>query len=210
MTTFRSTRWSAVNDGLKRSGRAGEFEIAAVSVPQDDGLVLVVPYTSKTFRLIELWTILAQVPVENHDGSHSIRTAEGCGHQVSGAISNLVKMLKVLVFVSSLWGVRVWDLDVKGDRVFGDVLGEVAHCVEHGLFVELVGAGVDDDWRVHKVTRPIGAAVFVQRQVPVDPTRHPVVQVLYGKRKHAVALLLILIFSLRAELRNATWMMSTA
>ena len=86
----------------------------------------------------------------------------------------------------------------------------MAHGVEHGLFVELVGAGVDDDWRVHKVTRPIGAAVFVQRQVPVDPTRHPVVQVLYGKRKHAVALLLILIFSLRAELRNATWMMSTA
>ena len=55
---------------------------------------------------------------------------------------------------------------------------EVPHMVEHGLLVEDALAAVHDDGAVHKILHPVGAPLQVQRQVPVRPTGHKVVQVL--------------------------------
>jgi hypothetical protein len=46
--------------------------------------------------------------------------------------------------------------------------------IEHWLPVELVAAGgVHDDGRIDKVADPVGPALLVQRQVPVDPADGP-------------------------------------
>ncbi|KAJ8891530.1 hypothetical protein PR048_004058 [Dryococelus australis] len=66
------------------------------------------------------------------------------------------------------------ELQVDPHRAGWHKLGEVRYGVEHGLLVELVRLGVDDDRRVDCVVGPVGPSVHVQRHVPVHPARHPV------------------------------------
>jgi hypothetical protein len=53
--------------------------------------------------------------------------------------------------------------------------------VEHGLLVKLVGRSVDYDGRIDEIADVGGTSGFVQDHVPVDPTSHPVEEVLRKK-----------------------------
>ena len=57
---------------------------------------------------------------------------------------------------------------------------EVPHMVEHGLLVEDAPAAVHDDGAVHVIFHPVGPPLQIQRQVPVRPAGHEVVQYLKG------------------------------
>lgn len=62
-------------------------------------------------------------------------------------------------------------------RAGREELREVAHGVVGRLLDELVLLGVDEDGRVHVVAGPGGAALHVEHQGPLHPTRHPVVEI---------------------------------
>lgn len=60
-------------------------------------------------------------------------------------------------------------------------LPELSQRIVHWLLVELVGAHVHYDGRVHKVRHPVGSALHVKSQVPINPTNRPIHEVLQQK-----------------------------
>jgi hypothetical protein len=63
-------------------------------------------------------------------------------------------------------------------RALGDEFGKVTQRVEHGLFVKFLLVCVNYDGRVDKIVGPVGTAGHVERKVPINPTSHPVGQIL--------------------------------
>jgi hypothetical protein len=60
--------------------------------------------------------------------------------------------------------------------------------IKHGLLVEFVRLGVDDNGTVYKVLDPVWPPFQVQSNVPVCPATHKIVQVLQNKMCRAFKL----------------------
>ena len=80
---------------------------------------------------------MCKLPVQNHDGFHSIRTFESSGRDQTRRVNNF---------------------NVQTNGIFWNVFGKVSHGVEYGLLIEFISCGIDDDGSIYEVSRPIGSA----------------------------------------------------
>lgn len=58
----------------------------------------------------------------------------------------------------------------------------MSHGIKHGLLVEFIHLGIDNNWTVYKILHPVWPTLHVQGYVPVCPSTDKAVQILQGKR----------------------------